>query len=639
MLTALRAKGASWALKILFGILILSFAAWGVPDFYRAIQPVPTAATVGGKDITAEELRSAVDRDIRRLQQTLQGQMQPEFLRQFGVVDRTLDGLIERRVLESYAESLGMVVPDDVFNLALRSNPQLVDARGNVDPGRVAELRRQLRMGEAEFAADLRRDILSGYVVRAVTAGVQVPTTLAESIYAYRAEQRGAQTLVIPDSRVVELPEPDDQSIERFHSENAARYQAPEYRAVTLVRLRPEDYAARIDISDDAIAEEYDLRRSEFDIPERRQIVQAVLPDEAAATELADKVRQGASFAEALKAATGGDPLQVGSYAKADLQKRLGDVFGDAAVGQRMSEALFAAAPGSATEPAKGPIGWHVLSVGEIDPPSLQPLDQVRDKLRRELAVRQALDDLIHLANELDDELAAGTALDAAAEKLALPVTTLPAVDRTGKGADGQDVPGVDDQIVKIAFETGDGDESPLTDTPDGGYVIVRVDGIRPAATRPLEEVRNQVIADWQAEQRKKATDETAQSLVERIEAGSSIGRIAHEMGVAVQQSQSFTRTGGDPAAAIDGALAQTLFAAKLGEVVSGRAPGDDGSVVAVLTDIKPADIAASKPQIEQLEKTLSRSMSNDIYDQLSEGLRATVGVTTNRALIDSLYR
>jgi peptidyl-prolyl cis-trans isomerase D len=640
MLISLRSKGASWMIKILFGFLILSFAAWGVPDLYQAIQPPATAASVGDTDISAEELRRAVDTEVQRLQQSLQGQWQPEFVRQFGIVDRALESLIERKMIEIYAGDLGLVVPDDVLDRALKSNPQLVNAQGNIDPNRLAALQRELGLNEGEFTAAVRRDILSGHLLRAVTAGVQVPKSLAETIYAYRNEQRVAQTLLIPDSGVAEAPTPDDAAIAQFHKDNADRYQAPEYRALTVVRLTPADHAANIAIGDDVVKAEYDARKSEFDIPETRLIVQAVLPDEAAAKALADKVKQGTPFAEATRAASGADPLDVGTFTQKDLQQYLGNIFADAAASRQVTDALFAAAAGAAVDPVKGPIGWHVLSVGKVVPPSLTPLDSVRDKLRHEIALRQATDDLVEVANQLDDELGAGTPLAEAARKLGLTASTVPAVDRTGKDPNGKAIAAVDNQVLNIAFnELKEGDESPLTDTGDYGFVVVHVDGVQEAATQPLEAVRDKVIGDWQAAERRKAADAKAQAVVDRIKAGIGIGRIAHEMGQPVLVSQPFTRGGGDPAAQVAGPLAEKLFAVKSGEVVSGRAPADDGTVVAALVEVKPADLASSREQIDQLAQTLGRSMSGDIYQELSAGLRESIGVTKDQDLVDSLYQ
>ncbi|MGH6929571.1 MAG: peptidyl-prolyl cis-trans isomerase, partial [Dongiaceae bacterium] len=390
---------------------------------------------------------------------------------------------------------------------------------------------------------------------------------------------------------------------------------------------------------DDAVTAEYEARRSEFDIPEKRLVVQAVLPDEAAAKTLADKVKQGTPFAEAAKAASGADPLDVGTFAQKDLQQHLGNIFADAAASRQVTEVLFAAAAGAAVDPVKGPIGWHVLSVGKIEPPSVTPLDSVRDRLRQEIALRQATDDLVEVADQLDDELGAGTPLAEAAQKLGLTVSTIPAVDRTGKDPNGKEIAGVDNQVLSIAFEElKEGDESPLTDAGDG-FVVVHVDGVQEAATRPLDAVRDKVIADWQAVERKKAADAKAQAVADRIKAGTGIGRIAHEMGQPVQASQPFDRSGGDPAAQIAGPLAERLFAVKPGEVVSGRAPADDGTVVAVLVDVKPADLATSKEQIDQLAQTLGRAMSGDIYQELSAGLRESIGVSKDQDLVDSLYQ
>lgn len=615
-------------IKILFGFLILSFAAWGVPDLYQAIQPPAIAASVGDTDISADELRREVDVETRRLQEQMQGQLQPELLRQFRIVDRTLEELIERKMLAAYATDLGMVVPDDLFQQTLTGNPRLLNAQ------------RELGLNDADFAERLRDQILGGHLVRAVTAGVQVPKSLAETIYAYRAEQRVAQTLVIADGSIAEVPTPDEAAIAQFHKENPDRYQAPEYRALTVVRLTPADHAAKIAVGDDAVKAEYEARRSEFDIPEKRLIVQVVLPDEAAAKALAEKVKQGTPFAEAAKAASGGDPLEVGTFAQKDLQQRLGNVFAEAAASRQVTDSLFAAAAGAAVDPVKGPIGWHVLSVSKIEPPSLQPLESVRDRLRQEVAVRQATDDLVEVANQLDDELGAGTPLPEAAAKLGLTVSTIPAVDRTGKDPNGKDIAGVDDQTLSIAFdELKEGDESPLTDTGDNGFIVLHVDGVQEAATRPLDAVRDKVIADWQAVERKKAADAKAQTVVDRIKAGTGIGRIAHEMGQPVQVSQPFDRSGGDPAAQIAGPLAETLFSVKPGEVVSGRAPADDGAVVAVLVEVKPADLATSKEQIDQLAQTLGRAMSGDIYQELSAGLRESIGVTTYQDRVDALYQ
>jgi peptidyl-prolyl cis-trans isomerase D len=507
----------------------------------------------------------------------------------------------------------------------------------------VAQMLQQLDLSEQQFFVEQRLDIFGENLVRAVTAGVQAPRSLTETLYAYRAEQRIAHTLAIADSSITDVATPDDAAITQFHKDNADRYQAPEYRAITLVRLDPEEYAKKYAITDEAVQAEYNSRKSEFQIPEKRVIAQAVLPDEAAAQDLAAKVRQGTPFADAVKAATSDDPIDVGTFAQDDLQKRLADVFSDQTAGRQTAEALFTAAVGGVSDPAKGPIGWHVLSVASIEPPKVQLLDDdLRANLKRALAVRQAIDELVDVANQLDDELGGGTALADAAGKLGLPVTTIAAVDNTDKDPDGKEVANLlrdQGQALKLAFQTNEGDDSPLTEMPNGGYVILHVDNVRPAATRPLETVRDTVIADWQAVERKKAADAKAQAIVERINnGGESIGTIARDLGAPVLVSQPVARDGSDPETNVGGGLVEKLFAAKVGDAIADRAPADNAAVVAVLAEVKPVDMATSGAEVDKLQHDLGRFMGGDLYEQMSADLKQKIGVSRNQDIVDSLY-
>lgn len=641
MLIALRSKGATWIVKGLFVILIISFAWWGVPDVFRHFQGSTVAASVGDSEISIDELRKAVDFKIKGFQKQSRGQLSPEIIKQLGVAETALDEIIERRLLAGYAENLDMSVPDDLLERALKRNPDLLDASGNLDPRRLEAMTREFGLTQAEFADVSRRDVLGTQIVRAVTAGAFAPKSLAEIVFAYRNEQRVAESLVIPDSSVTDVPTPDEAALVEYHKQNEIRYQAPEYREVTVVRLSPADYAKQIGITDEAARAEYDARLHEFDIPEKRLIVQAVLPDEAAAKDLAARVKGGMSFADATAAATGAAPVEVGVLTQAELQDRLLNVLGDAATDAKIVDALFAVAVGEVTDPVKGPIGWHVLSPSRIDPPSLQPFESVRDKLKEGLALQQATDSLVEIANQFDDELGAGADLTEAAEKLALPVFKVAAVDSEGKAPDGKEVPELKGHIeaLKAAFDTEQGNDSPMTDTADGGYVIVHVDSIQLAATRTLDSIRATVVSDWQGEERKKLAAAKASAIVDRLKGGDSIGRTAHELGLPVLVTKPFTRAGGEPEAGVSGALSTKLFAAKIGEAVTDRSPTDDGVTIAVLQEVRPVDLAQSADQVAELQKQLARPMGADLYEQLSADLKNTIGVSRDQDVIDQLNK
>ncbi|MEO1505295.1 MAG: SurA N-terminal domain-containing protein, partial [Pseudomonadota bacterium] len=67
MLELLRSAVKSWVAKLLLGLLVLSFAAWGVGDMFSG-RVSSVAATVDGEDITTVEFRREFDETLRQLQ-------------------------------------------------------------------------------------------------------------------------------------------------------------------------------------------------------------------------------------------------------------------------------------------------------------------------------------------------------------------------------------------------------------------------------------------------------------------------------------------------------------------------------------------------------------------------------------------
>jgi len=98
-------------------------------------------------------------------------------------------------------------------------------------------------------------------------------------------------------------------------------------------------------------------------------------------------------------------------------------------------------------------------------------------------------------------------------------------------------------------------------------------------------------------------------------------------------------RAGGDAAANISPDLATSLFAAEADDAVTARSPNDDGEVVAVLTEIRPADVAAAEAEVKLVQEALARDIGVDLYDQFIAALRAKIDVSTNQSVVDSLYQ
>jgi peptidyl-prolyl cis-trans isomerase D len=516
-----------------------------------------------------------------------------------------------------------MIVTEDQIKRRIRREPAFQNDRGEFDANRFIQTLQISSLSEQEYVSTLRRDIVRQQIANAVTGAVPAPRRLAEEIYRYREERRVAQVAIIPNASVTELPAPDEPAMAAFHKEFAANFMAPEYRSISFAQLRAEDLAAEIGISDNQLRDEFETRREDFAVPERRDIEQIVFPDQDTARTAEARLKDAASFATVAQEVTGQAPVDLGAMEREGLPPNL-------------AEAAFGLETGMTSDALETELGWHILRVTKIAPAHEPTLDEVREELKRDMAMRQAVDSMISIANQLDDELAAGAGLEEAAQSLNLEVRRIEAVDRQGNGPDGQavaDMPSV--RFLEVAYETELAQESLLTETSEGGYFVLRVDGVTPSGLRPLEEVRGDVLELWNNAQRAKQTREMAEALARRLSQGEDFAEIAAAEGYSLITSEPLTRFEADPARSLSPTLPSKLFQVRKGEAVT--AASADGHLVAKLVDIRPAEPAQDKDRVAALRESLAASLQGDVLEQFVGTLRGEYGVTINESTVENL--
>ena len=192
------------------------------------------------------------------------------------------------------------------------------------------------------------------------------------------------------------------------------------------------------------------------------------------------------------------------------------------------------------------------------------------------------------------------------------------------------------DRFLRVAFETGEAQLSDLTETPDGGYFIVRVDRVDPPALEPFDKVRKDVEAAWRNDTLANAARERANKLLEELRAGRSLDTVAAEAGLSVARTSAFTRYDQSESPRLPGALVAELFRVKLGEAVDG--PAADGHTVAVLHRIEPAAAKAEDPAFDALSAELTEAIAADVLEQYTRSLRRLYPVRIDTAALDRLF-
>jgi peptidyl-prolyl cis-trans isomerase D len=623
MLQSIRSKAGSLFVKVLFGLLIVTFGIWGIGDIFRNRSTDTTIATVGSESIDAATLQNALQPALERLSQRLGTQVDLHQAKQMGVVRQVLDGLIDDSLFDQEAKRLQLDVSNAVIRDVITQDPAFRSPGGGFDRNAFNTLLAANHISEAQYVERVRHEIARDDLLLSITAGVAAPQALVDQLYKYRNEKRVADIVSLPDAAATDVGQPSAAELTKFYGTHQDMFRAPEYRSFLLASLTPADYASKIDIPEAKLKAAYDQRQDEFVLPERRDIQQILAPSEEKAKAVEAALAAGKDWAAASQSATGQAPIDLGLVKREDLPKELAGV-------------AFSLPLDKSSPPLKSAFGWHVLRVVKIVPPTTQSFDEVKAKLRAELARNEAADQLYELGNHVDDMVAGGGTLTEAATKYGLKITNVAAIDDKGLDRDGKKVelPVSPADLLKLAFGTEEGRTTRVMQTGDGAIYVLQMNKIIPPSVRPLAEVKDKVVAAWQAEQRKAKAAKEAEALAADVKPGGQLAAIAAAKGLKPTTSAPFGRQAQN-AAGVPPVLVEKLFAAKLSGVVT--ASDEAGSYVAQLIKIEEPQSAA-KDATAGLSREVAGGIRGDIGAEFGQALRSRFTVEIHREMLDRLF-
>ncbi|HTZ35805.1 MAG TPA: peptidyl-prolyl cis-trans isomerase [Stellaceae bacterium] len=628
MLQAIRTRAGGIIVKVLFGLLILSFGFWGLytrSPFFQDRSPDAVVASVGDRDIKADQLQAALQPALERLRTQLGGSLDLAQAKQLGVIDAVVGELIDRDILDQEVARMRLDLSDDVVRAAIMSNPAFLGPDGKFNRDQFNQVLAMNRLSEDGLVARLRQEVPRGDMLQALTAGVSVPRPVIDAIYRYRAETRVADYVAIPVSSIGNLPSPSDDELNKFYQAHPDMFRAAEYRSFTLASLTASALEDGVKVSDEELKTAYQERKDDFNIPEQRQLQQILAPSEDKAKAAEAALAAGQDFQKVATEIAGQDPstVDLGLVKQDDLPQPLAD-------------AAFGLPVDKPSEPIKTELGWHILRVVKIEPPQTPSFDQVKDQLTKELMLEGAQDRLDHVGNEVDDALAGGAQLADVAAKYGLKLTKIDKADIGGRDLDGKPVvlPVDLKEVMKAVFDTNENDTSRVNSIEDNAIFVVHVDKVIEPRVQPLADVKDKVVAGWSAEQKQDAVKKKSQALAAAVAGGATLAKAAADNGLSVATTPPVPR-GADASAPVPGALLVKLFKAKPGGIVV----ADDaaGAYVAQLKEIKTPDTVPDD-KAKALSTELANSLRYDMVGELTDALKQRFPVTIHRNVLDRLF-
>lgn len=626
MLERIREGSQGIIAKSILGLVILTFALAGVGS-YLSTPAETNVAEINGEKISRQDFEQAFQNERARMQQQF-GEMyaalaaDPAYMSNFR--SEVLERLIDERLQQQYADSLGLRVSDEQVRSAIRAMTEFqIDGQFNND--RYLALLRQAGYQPDQFRELIREQMSRNQLVMGLLGSEFATAKEMQLLLKLQQQTRDISFLRFNAADYADQVSITDQMLQDYYTLNLAQFETEQKVAVEYVEISAQTLAADEQVTADEIAAYYDANKARYTREERRQVAHIMLESEednadvaAQAEQLLKQLNNGADFAELAKA-NSADTFSAENGGVLDWLAP-GDMDAD------FEQAAFALeSEGQLSQVVKSAYGYHIIKLVALEPAQVKPLAEVSDEIAQTLKQDRATAAFYELQQRLAEvSFEVPDTLEDAAAAVGQKVMS------TGLFARNEATAPLNEPAVLTKLFEADFIEqrlnSEVIELGRERAIVVRVKDYQSARTQSLDEVKAVVESAVRAEQSALLAKQQAEKVLAEI-ANSSLAEQAQALNMTLEQSADTPRFGGT----LDGEIRAKAFAmARPVDTASIElatlANGD--AVLVSVTAVKDAEVTLV-PDNAQLDR-LADQQAEQAYRALIASLKAKAEISRN---------
>ncbi|WP_091739622.1 peptidylprolyl isomerase [Phenylobacterium immobile] len=610
MLTAFRAFAKSWVAAVLIGLLVVSFAVFGLNDVFRT-NFGGAVIVAGSRKVQPAEFKQAFERYKADLDQRFGQPIPLEMAIERGVDRQVLTGMAEQASLAALLDKMGVRAADTLVAKQIAQIPAFFDrVSGRFDKTAYASMLAQNGLTTERFEQDMRDEIATQHLQSALFEQFEAPRAYGALAAIYGLESHDIGYVAVQPQNVPAIGLPTDAQLQAFMDENRAQLLRPEQRVLTVVRFDPALAGAATTVDPAELQKRYAFRKDTLSTPETRSLVQIAAKDAAAAQRIAAQLQAGAEATTVAKS-VGVDAINYADRPQTSIADR------------KAAAAIFAT-PAGAVRTVQGDLGLSVVKVLKITPGRQVGLEEIRPQLEAEIRKEAAAEKVYALSQAYEDAHQKGASLSEAAQKAGVAAVTIGPLSKDGRDDRGAPVAGLTQKLVETAFELPAGGESDVTAEQEGRYFAVRVERVIAPAMPPMAEVKPALTRVWTQREMMKRLQAKADELSVRLSKGESLAAIGAGIGVQPVRVAGLDRRNAGQHPNFSPDFLTKALEGKAGDVFTGQiAPF--GVAVAKIEATRPGDPAQLALATQQTRPQMTGTLLQELVGSLRAGARNSV--------------
>ncbi|WP_374256502.1 peptidylprolyl isomerase [Yokenella regensburgei] len=614
MMDNLRTAANSIVLKIIFGIIIVSFILTGVSSYLIGGNNT-YAAKVNGQEIGRNQFENAVASERNRMQQQLGDNFSelasnPNYMK--SMRQQVLNRLIDESLLDQYARELGLGISDAQVKQAIFATPAF-QSNGKFDNARFNGIVNQMGMSADQYAQALRNQLVTQQLINAIAGTDFMLPGETDQLAALVSQQRVVREATIDVNVLAAKQQVSDEEINAYYEQNKGNFMTPEQFRVSYIKMDAADMAETA--SDVEIQSYYDQHQDLFTQPQRNRYSVIQTKTEADAQAALDELNKGADFATVAKAKS----TDI-------ISARNGGDMGWLEAGTTPDELKNAGLKdkGQLSGVIKSSVGFLVARLDDIEPAKVKPLSEVRDGIATKVKQEKALDAYYALQQKVSEAASNDNeSLAGAAQVSGMKVVETEWFSRDSL-PEALNFKPVSDAIFNGGLVGENGTPGSNSDiiTVDGDRAFVlRVSEHKAEAVKPLSEVKAQVadiVKHTKAEQQAKVD---AEKLLAALKEGKG-DEAMKAAGLTFGAAKTLSRTGQDPLSQV----AFTLALPQKDKPSYGIGSDMQGNVVLlVLDEVKAGEMPEA--QKKAMVQGITQNNAQIAFEALMSNLRKSAKI------------
>ncbi|MGC0841475.1 peptidylprolyl isomerase [Pantoea agglomerans] len=608
MMDNLRAASNHVVLKIILGLIILSFVLTGVGNYLIGGNN-DYAAKVNGQEISRGQLEQAFNSERSRQQQMLGDQFSQlasndGYMQQ--IRQQALSQLIDQALLDSYIKDLHLSISDDQVKQAI-FNQQAFQTNGKFDNAKYLSLISNMGFSADQYAEALRKQLSNQQLINAVANTDFTLKGEASKLVDLVSQQREIRQATLDVKALAAKQAVTDDEISQYYQQHKTSFMAPEQFRVSYLLM--DAASMQQDASEADIQAWYDQHKADYSQPQRTRYSVIQTKTEADANAVLAQLKAGASFADVAKAKSidpisarkGGDMGWLEPSTTPDELKNAG-----------------LTAKGQMSGVIKSSVGFLVVRLDDIQPEQVKPLDEVRSAIAAKVKQEKGVDAFYKVQQKVSEAASNDNESLAGAEQ----ASGLKAKETGWFSQDSLPDELNFDAVKQAIFNGGlvgqngaPGNNSDIITVDGDRAFVLRISEHKPEAVKPLEQVKAQITDTLKHDKATQQAKAQADKLLADLKAGKQDALTA--AGLTLSASKTVDRNAQDP-------VAQTAF--NLPQPAEnkpswGVSEDMQGNVVLVAVD-KVKTGTMPQAQIDEMVKGVTQNNAQLAFEALLQNLR-----------------